>query len=301
MVTFLFDGDAAGVAAASKAALAILPSGLSARVALLDGAGGKTDPDEFARTRGLAAVEALLASAVPLTEYLIDRAVAEHCGADPRDSSYEQRIRAVRQLKPLLEAVPKGLARSLFEERIAKRIDVSVDALSADVGSARPVVANAAVRASPVRTRRADDGNWALYAVGVLAAFPVLAETAREEHFLDLFLGTPLENVVRRLVAGESDTAALLSDIEPHLPAGAFSRIRKLTAEARAEPADAEREFRKAVVEAKIDALGQEIDHLSADVARAGSPVPAELVSAMQVARRRRADLEKRRDGRRPG
>jgi hypothetical protein len=103
------------------------------------------------------------------------------------------------------------------------------------------------------------------------------------------------------MIAVGAESAALLSDIEPHLPAGAFSRVRKLTAEARPEPADAEREFRKAVVEAKIEALGQEIDRLSAEVARAGSPVPEELVTAMQVARRRRADLEKRRDGRRRG
>jgi hypothetical protein len=92
----------------------------------------------------------------------------------------------------------------------------------------------------------------------------------------------------------------VLERLEPLLPASALGRVRKLLAEARPEPEAAEREFRKATVEAKIEQLADEIDRLNGEIALAGTPVPAELRTRMQAAWRRRADLEKQRDGRRP-
>ena len=302
-ITLLFDGDAAGVAAATKAATSLLPSGIMGKVALLPRDGGKTDPDEFARTQGTAAVEALISSAVALTDYLIDRAIADHCGPSPRDSSFEQRVRAFGQLRPLLDAVPDGMSKSVFEERVAKRIDLNLAALSDELGTARPMVARPGPRAAPVQThvRVVAHGSKALDALGLLASFPVLAEVALEEHFLDLYTGLPLEPIARHLVNRTLEGDQVIERLEPLLPVGALNRVKKLLAEARPEPEAAEREFRKAMVESKIEQLGQEIDRLNAEVVLAGRPIPDDLLGAMLVATRRRADLEKRRDGRRPG
>src|SRR3990172_6750451 len=140
-LTLLFDGDAAGVAAATKAATALLPSGIMGKVALLPRDADKTDPDEFARTQGTAAVEELISSAVALTDYLIDRAVVDHCGPSHKDSSFEQRMRAYGQLKPLIEIMPSGFSKTTFEETVAKRLDVSVDAMAGDMGTARAMEA----------------------------------------------------------------------------------------------------------------------------------------------------------------
>jgi DNA primase len=301
-LTLLFDGDAAGVAAATKAATALLPSGIMGKVALLPRDAGKTDPDEFARTQGTAAVEELISSAVALTDYLIDRAIADHCGPSPKDSSFEQRVKAFDQLRPLLGAVPDGMSKSVFEERVAKRIDLNLAALSDELGTARPMVANPGPRAAPVKTQmRVTHGSKALDALGLLASFPVLVEVALEEHFLDLYTGLPLEPIARHLVNRTLEGDQVIERLEPLLPAGALSRVKKLLAEARPEAEAAEREFRKATVEAKIEQLGQEIDRLNAEVVLAGRPIPDDLCRAMLVATRRRADLEKRRDGRRPG
>jgi DNA primase len=306
-LTLLFDGDAAGVEAATKAAASVLPSGLAGRVALLQGEGGKVDPDEFARAQGADAVEKLVASAQPLTEYLIDRAICDHCGPSPAESSFEQRSAAVRQLRPLLDAA-RGLAKSILEDRVAKRIGVDAKALSRELGTYTEMEARAGPGAAPARTQVRSDlvskgskGSKALDALGVLAAFPELVDVAREERFLDLFTGTPLELIARGLVEQTLDGPGTVSRLEPLLPAQSIGRVKKLLAEARPEPAGAEREFRKATVEAKIEQLGDEIDRLSAEVASAGSPIPDHLRSAMLVAKSRRADLEKRRDGRRPG
>jgi DNA primase len=298
-LTFLFDGDAAGVAAAAKAAVALVPSGIQGKVALLPSDQGKVDPDEFARTQGLAATEKLIADAKNLIEYLIDRAVADHCGSNPRESGYQDRQRAYEQLKPLIEAMPAGAAKTQFVEWVAKRIDWSPKTLAVDTGVASVMPAGPGAALSAVSQPVL--GSKSIDALGVLAAFPVLADVAREERFLDLFLGMPTEAVARRLVEGSLEGDAVIEALEPHLPQALLHRVCKLMAEARPAPEAAEREFRKATVEAKIEQLGQEIDRLNADVVLAGRPIPGDLRTAMLVATRRRADLEKRRDGRAPG
>ncbi len=93
-VTILFDGDVAGLAAPAKAAAALFPAGIAGKVAVLPSEGGKSDPDEFARANGKAGVEALLAAAVPLSTFLIDRAVDRTCPGQAREAPARRRPRA---------------------------------------------------------------------------------------------------------------------------------------------------------------------------------------------------------------
>jgi len=300
-LTLLFDGDAAGVKAATKAASALLPSGIMGRVALLPSEAGKTDPDEFARARGAAAVEKLIESALPLTEYLIDCAVRQHCGDRPKDSSFEERMRAYGELKPLLDAMPPGLPKQTFEDRMVRRIDLSPEAVAKELGTARPMQAGPPSAPVETRVQRTLLASSALDALGLLAAFPHLAPVAAEEHFASLFTGLPLESLARALVDESLSGDGVLGRLESLVPQSALRRVASLLGEARPEPQAAEREFRKATVDAKIEQLKVEIDRLGAEIALAGKPIPEELRTAMLVATRRRSDLEKRRDGRRPG
>jgi DNA primase len=299
-LTLFFDGDAAGVAAATKAAGAVLPSGLMARVALLPADAGKVDPDDFARSRGGAAVEKLIGDAAPLTEYLIERAVAEHCGGAPASASFDQRLAAFRQLRPLIAAVPPGLARTLFEERLARELGTDPAALAEAVDAGPSPAERGAPRSVPPAPRppraRYAVASAAIDALGLLASFPSLAEAAQDLRFVELFVGVPLEPIARALVEAELTGEQAIVRMEPLLPALALSRVRKLAGEARPDPGSAEREFRKATVEAKIEQQGQEIDRLNAEIVKAGRPVSEELRTAMLVAVRRRADLEKRRE-----
>src|SRR5512136_2061148 len=132
-VTVLFDGDPAGLAAPAKAAEALLPAGLAGRVAVLPTAGGKVDPDEYARAHGREGVEALLQAAVPLTDFLIERAVERHCRGNASDAPVEAKLAAVRELAPLVRLAPEGLARATFEERIARRIELDLQALRDEI------------------------------------------------------------------------------------------------------------------------------------------------------------------------
>src|SRR5512137_2250989 len=126
-VVILFDGDQAGLAAPAKAAQVLLPSGLAGRVAVLPSDRGKTDPDDYARAHGRAGVDALLAAAVPLSEFLIEREVERTCGARGSGASLEAKLAAVRDLSPLVKLAPEGLARTTFEDAIAKRLDLDLE------------------------------------------------------------------------------------------------------------------------------------------------------------------------------
>ncbi|MEI7705960.1 MAG: DNA primase, partial [Deltaproteobacteria bacterium] len=132
-VVILFDGDVAGLAAPAKAAQVLLPSGVSGKVAVLPSDAGKVDPDDFARAHGKEGVDALLAAAVPLTDFLIARAVERHCKGGASDAPVEAKLAAVGELAPLVRLAPEGLARTTFEERIARRIELDLQALREEI------------------------------------------------------------------------------------------------------------------------------------------------------------------------
>ncbi|HEX9289840.1 MAG TPA: DNA primase [Anaeromyxobacteraceae bacterium] len=308
-VTVLFDGDLAGLAAPGKAAHAILPAGISGKVALLPSGAGKTDPDEFARANGLAAVEALLGRAIPLTEFLIDRAIsnvnaperAGGTGGLHPPVSMEAKLAAFRELKPFLELAPAGLARTLFEERVAKRLDVSPAALVAEVEVA-PEPARVAPRSPqapaprPARTAAAKGWGPAVDALGLLASFPQLGEVAREEHIFALFGEGPLTELVRELVAGTVSPQELPARLEGHLAPALIAHVRDMLGPARPPTDAAAGALRKAIMLARVSLLEQEYDRLNAAVARAGTPAPRDLVEEQITTWRRLADLKKRLD-----
>lgn len=117
-VVFLFDGDAAGMRAAGRAAELCAKTQVPARVATLPGG---LDPDDYARQNGVDALRTLLDGARPAVEILIERALDE-AGPDP---TVEDRVRAVQAVKPIVLASPEGLARDLYVGQIAERLKVS--------------------------------------------------------------------------------------------------------------------------------------------------------------------------------
>jgi DNA primase len=316
-VVLLFDGDAAGLAGPARAAEALLPSGLSGKVAVLPAQSGKIDPDEFARDKGAAGVDALVAAAPTLTEFLIEQVVARVSRLHPPDT-LEQKLAAFRELKPFIGLAPEGLARTVFEERVAKRLGVDAAVLAAEVE--KPAAAQRsgargrahaaggpdarepdAPRASlqrpdpaPRDVRRSRLWGPAVDALGLLAAFPDLADVAREEHLIGLFPPGPLADVARDLVEAKIGGEQVLARLEATLDAASRARVEKLLGPARPEAASAEREMRRAIVRGKVEQLESEHARLNAEVARQGSPVPEELRAESLRTWHRLVDLKKR-------
>ncbi len=304
-VTVLFDGDVAGLAAPAKAAAALFPAGMAGKVAVLPSDAGKTDPDDYARAHGRAGVEALLAAAVPLSEFLVDRAVDWTCGPRPRDAALEAKLAAVRELSPLVRMMPEGLSRSVFEDTIAKRLDLDAAALRAELAGERhergafrppaspPGRAPGARPQAPSRMRMTLPGP-AADALALLAAFPDLGAIAEEENLPGVLPPGALADLARDMIREPLPVDQALARIAAGADEVTARRAREIAGPGRPRREDAERELRKAVLKATIEGVRAEQDRLLALVARHGAPVPEELTTAAQIAARRRSDLERR-------
>jgi len=294
-VTVLFDGDVAGLAAPAKAAQALFPSGMVGRVAVLPSDQGKTDPDEFARARGREAVEALLKSALPLSDFLIERSVDRHA-REGTDAPVEEKLAAVRDLAPLVRLAPEGLARATFEDRVARRLGLDLQALRDEIhGKPRPVAKPRPAAVPPQRASALLPGS-AVDALALLAGHPDLAAAAAEEDVPRLFPEGPLAELARDLCREPQPLDVVLARLAPVANARVVERVRSLAGPGRPERSVVEREFRRAAVEAKIEAIRREQARLLAAAARAGSPLPDDLTREQLTLQRRRIDLERRRE-----
>ncbi len=114
-VVFCFDGDAAGVRAAWKAArtaLDVLEDGRSIRLLFLPEG---EDPDSLVRGEGADAFRARIERAVPFSEYLFTELARE---LDL--TALDGRSRLAHLARPLLERIPGRLVKSLMMRRLAE-------------------------------------------------------------------------------------------------------------------------------------------------------------------------------------
>ncbi len=297
-VTILFDGDAAGLAAPAKAAAALFPAGLAGKVAVLPSAGGKIDPDDYARAHGRAGVEALLASATPLSSFLVDRTVERTCAGNPREAPLEAKLGAVRELKPYVGMMPEGLARSVFEDAIAKKLDLDLaalrDELSREKPRASPPPAQPArrpeQRPAPARTAQRSRlllPGPAADALGLLAAFPDLGPVAEEENLPGLLPPGPVADLARDLIGVGMTAEQALTQLAA---VADETTVRRAHGQAREH---AERELRKSLLKAKVARVSLELEDVGRRIVKAGT-AEGELAVEFQRLDSMKRDLEKR-------
>jgi len=119
-VTFCFDGDRAGRAAAWKALEAILPSLRDGRQAMFLFLPEGEDPDTLIRQEGAAGFEARLQAATPLPQYFLD-----HLSKGVRLTSVNGRARLMERAQPLLNKIPDGAFADLMQQRLAELTGLS--------------------------------------------------------------------------------------------------------------------------------------------------------------------------------
>jgi len=304
-VTVLFDGDAAGLAAPAKAAEALFPAGMAGKVAVLPADAGKIDPDDFARAHGKAGLDGLLARALPLSSFLIDRAVERACGATPRDAPLEHKLAAVRELRSFVRMMPEGLARSVFEDAIAKKLDLDLAALREELSAERPRGGGPAPRRpasvagpapGPVQAERRPGPRAhklllpgpAADALALLAVFPSLGEAAAELNLAETLPPGPLAELAQALTRGELPAEEALARLEAVADDVTVGRARSQP------PEHAERELRKSLLKAKIDRIAGQLVAIGRDTVKAGTAAAAGRAEEYQRLDRMRRDLERR-------
>lgn len=125
-VVFSFDGDSAGRRAARKAMDAALPLVTDTRTFKFLFLPAEHDPDSFVRQEGVAAFEAAVEAAVPLSQFLQDSA----CAGQDLDT-LEGRAHALAAARPLWSALPDGVFKQALLGQLAQRTRMASDELAA--------------------------------------------------------------------------------------------------------------------------------------------------------------------------
>ena len=224
-VVLLFDGDAAGGAAAERGVEVLLGTELDTRIATLPAG---QDPDSFVRREGgPGALEELVESAPPALDVYLDRLAA---AVDL--TSVAGRARAVDRLVPLFSQCREEVRRDLMLRRVAQRFEVDEQALRRDVAAAmsRPRRARPeepAAQAPRPRTaggapKPATGSELERQFVGLLLQHPELIVRSREHLASELFGDADVRRLVDYLTGhppedGHVDLTALLNHVDEDL------------------------------------------------------------------------------------
>ena len=178
-LTFCFDGDRAGRAAAWRAlenSLSQVREGRQLRFLFLpDG----HDPDSLVGEEGREKFEARLAQAMPLSEYFI-----AHLQSQVDVNTVDGRARFGELAKPLLERIPAGIYRELLGDEIAKvvRLDPQRLAIALNTGTPANPAATERKPAPPAPRKPSAGGrrNLVRQAVQLLVHYPRIADKVRD-------------------------------------------------------------------------------------------------------------------------
>jgi len=132
-VVFCFDGDAAGRKAAWRALENTLPELADGKNAVFLFLPDGEDPDDFIRKRGKAAFERALASATPLSEFLLAELAARH----PPTSS-EGRAALVAAARPYLAQIGAPVLAAILRKRIVELSGLPEDDLRGLLSNGAP-------------------------------------------------------------------------------------------------------------------------------------------------------------------
>jgi DNA primase len=289
-VILLFDGDAAGQAAAERALPILLSEGLRVRAAFLPLG---EDPDTLLAKSGVAALRACVDSAVPLLDHLIERALKDAA------SNAWGAADAARSLAPFLRAIGDPVERAAYVRQLSSQLEIPPsaldEALRQGASTTSPATARAGATARPA-AREIEPAVRGL--IAALAAHPELAPLFDELDSAWIALGPGRELLARLLDAsaalGRGAVASLLAaDSEP-LPDEQRALLFELVAESGWEdPGIATQSISDRIATLEIAARKREVSEL---LKRSGSCTDrAQLDEEESRLRSRIHDLEKRR------
>jgi DNA primase len=170
-ITFCFDGDRAGRAAAWRAlesALPVLRPECALRFLFLPEG---EDPDSLIRKEGRAHFEARLSGAATLSDYLFETLTQ---GAEL--DSAEGRARLAKQATPLLARLPQGVFRDLLQARLAALVQLPSENLSKLIEDKPPARAVRSTRKA--QSQPASRGGLIRKTIQMLLQRPALARLA---------------------------------------------------------------------------------------------------------------------------
>ncbi len=198
-VTFLFDGDAAGEAAAKRAVDTVLTVGIPARMVRLDEG---LDPDDFVKRHGADEMRRRLAAAKPLVGYFLDQAWENTPNDAPGIAGW------VREALDTVARLRDPYERGLYLKAIAERSNFNEANLRKQIAgrivkqaTRRPV--NQGPGAEPEQLVRYP--NEEVMVVKLLLHYPRLRKAFHEIQVIDKFSDPLLRKAASILVESEEN------------------------------------------------------------------------------------------------
>lgn len=219
-IVFCFDGDAAGLGAAWRAAMNALPAltdGLQLRFLFLP---QSHDPDSYVREFGREAFEEAMKTALPLSQYIIQTLSAEN----PLQSQ-ENKVRFLNEAEPILKQIKAPRLALLLRKRIAELTGLTLDEMRSMVNL--PALNQPRGR-SVARQSRTTVSLHRRFALMLL----MQASLAREEDLQYLSADNDEDRMLRLVIETalchpQSNPAALLHQMEKALDARLLGEIQR--------------------------------------------------------------------------
>jgi len=224
-VFIAYDGDAAGVAAATRAAEELVRFGLKVRVVSFP---EDADPDSLLREKGPDALREGLASARDFIDFLVDRTPAD---------TPEERESAARRLLSIVARVEDPIVADLMLEKIADALSIRRAAVTRAFAA---MGADGAERRRAERLRGRDDAPVIEEAelsaqkglLSLVVAGGAVARAVREAVTPEIFSDSTARSLAERLwEADDVDVAALLSSLDDPEEIGLISELAVLSSD----------------------------------------------------------------------
>jgi DNA primase len=129
-LVLILDGDDAGRRGVDRAAGALLASAMPTRIMVLPQG---LDPDEHVLAVGGQRFRDEVTAALPLTEHLVAMALPAR-----QQASFEQKLKAIAELRPIVAQVPEGLERTLLLGALSRGLGVTESDLSKSLQGKNP-------------------------------------------------------------------------------------------------------------------------------------------------------------------
>ena len=207
----LFDGDEAGQKAAARSFEIFIEAGLLGRAAFLPQG---DDPDSFVRSRGKAALEAVLDQAVPLADYYFSWLEARH------GKSLEGKSQIASEISRVLAKLANPFEVDLLVGRAVDMLGIREEVLRRQTSAPSVPTHGRVVAAAPSLENRDDRAQRSL--VSLMLRLPsVIVSVARDEDARQVF-GPKWRAVVDGIIAewqerGNIDVARLTQEWPPDL------------------------------------------------------------------------------------
>ncbi len=212
-VVLVFDGDAAGSAAAMRGLEVLIGAGLDAQVVPLP---GDDDPDSFVRREGEARFGQLVNEAESVIAFYI-KGLADEIDL----STMAGKTRAIVRVVPLIANCSKSVARDLMLRQVAQRLGVDERALRDDMGKtlvSRNLRTRTPAKELPEMPSYPNPPRPERDFIGLLLQHPqLISRTAAElapDHFTDARVRELAALLFSRDPGGSLDLSTLMSSVE---------------------------------------------------------------------------------------